>query len=211
MNIIRKMISFIRTKYVLLTAFNSFGAVILMWSPNKESDLMGYKIYYGTASRKYDTVIDVGNITEYKVENLEVGKRYYFAATAYDTAGNESQFSEEVSGVIQSQEDPPSEDETNAETLSLAYNYPNPFRIEKEVTHLRYFLAESCPVAIKIYDVDANLIKTLFEDTFKSAGEHVEDFWDGKNENGDHVSNGIFLCKIMTKERFCIIKIAVVR
>ena len=71
----------------------------LAWDPNTENDLAGYNVYYGTASRVYDSVIEVGNITSYTVTDLEPETQYYFAITAYDTSGNESDFSVEVSAV----------------------------------------------------------------------------------------------------------------
>lgn len=61
------------------------------------TDLAGYKIYYGTTSRGYANVIDVGNVTNYTVGNLSWGIVYFFTVTAYDTAGNESIYSNEVS------------------------------------------------------------------------------------------------------------------
>ncbi len=64
------------------------------------TDLAGYKIYYGQASGSYDDVIDVGNVTSFVVSGLVEGKTYYFAATAYDFSGNESDFSNEVSFTI---------------------------------------------------------------------------------------------------------------
>ncbi len=63
------------------------------------TDLAGYKVYYGTTSGNYTDVIDVGNVTTYKVEGLQPGT-YYFAVTAYDTSGNESNYSNEVSKII---------------------------------------------------------------------------------------------------------------
>jgi hypothetical protein len=71
----------------------------LAWDPNTEDDLAGYKVYYGIQSGNYDSIIDVGNVTQYTVTDLEPETRYYFAVTAYDTSLNESGFSEEVSGV----------------------------------------------------------------------------------------------------------------
>ena len=59
------------------------------WSANTEVDLAGYKVYYGTASRSYGTPIDVGNNTGSTVTNLTAGQTYYFAVTAYDTAGGD--------------------------------------------------------------------------------------------------------------------------
>jgi len=43
--------------------------------------------------------VDVGNVTIYRLDNLLEDVIYYVAVTAYDTIGNESDFSEEVSGV----------------------------------------------------------------------------------------------------------------
>jgi len=70
--------------------------VTLAWDPNTEPDLAGYRIYYGLLSNEYSYSIDAGNQTSYTLSNLEDEKTYYFAATAYDQEGNESDFSYEV-------------------------------------------------------------------------------------------------------------------
>lgn len=70
--------------------------VTLQWDSNTEPDLAGYKIYYGNASKSYQLGVDVGNRTTSTISNLEEGKIYYFAATAYDTLNNESEFSNEL-------------------------------------------------------------------------------------------------------------------
>jgi len=72
----------------------------LTWGPNTETDLAGYKVYVGTSSRVYGSPISVGNLTSYALANLQVGSTYYFAVTAYDSNGNESDFSNEVSKSI---------------------------------------------------------------------------------------------------------------
>jgi hypothetical protein len=69
--------------------------VRLSWNPNREPDLAGYKVYYGTASRTYGKPVDVGKRTTYSVTGLNAGT-YYFAVTAFDTSGNESRFSNEI-------------------------------------------------------------------------------------------------------------------
>ena len=61
------------------------------------TDLAGYKLYTGNGSRSYQQSVDVGNLTNYTLDSLNDGTTYYFAATAYDTAGMESGFSNEVS------------------------------------------------------------------------------------------------------------------
>jgi len=85
--------------FALFPAHLAASALTLAWDPNREDDLAGYKVYYGTRSWDYDFVVDVGNVTQYTVTGLESDILYYFAATAYDTSGNESDFSDEVSGV----------------------------------------------------------------------------------------------------------------
>lgn len=64
-------------------------------------DLAGYTIYYGTVAGSYSSNIDVGDITTYSiVAGLTWGVKYYIAVTAYDFAGNESGYSEEVSIIL---------------------------------------------------------------------------------------------------------------
>ena len=75
---------------LLLAGTATFG-----WSPNTETDLAGYRIYYGPAPRQYDKSVDCGNVTKFTVENVPDGMTYY-AATAYDLRGNESDYSTEV-------------------------------------------------------------------------------------------------------------------
>ena len=56
--------------------------VTLIWNPNTEDDLAGYRIYYGTVSGDYDYALELGNQTEYTVTDLVEGLLYYFSATA---------------------------------------------------------------------------------------------------------------------------------
>jgi hypothetical protein len=84
----------------LLTPGAAYPAeATLAWEPNTESDVKGYKIYYGTASRDYNLFIDVGNTTTWTVADLNEGTTYYFAATAYNDSqpAAESTYSDEVS------------------------------------------------------------------------------------------------------------------
>jgi hypothetical protein len=68
----------------------------LQWDPNGEADLAGYKLHYGTVSGSYTTVVDVGNHTTYTLAGLSAGTTYYIAATAYNSSGLESIYSNEV-------------------------------------------------------------------------------------------------------------------
>ena len=102
-------ITFILWASLLLLALppvrSAANTLTLAWDPNIEFDLAGYKVYYSSQSGDYDSVIDVGNVTQYTIRGLEPETRYYVALTAYDASRNESDFSEEVIGI--SNPDPP--------------------------------------------------------------------------------------------------------
>ena len=78
------------------------SSVTLTWDPNTDGDLAGYKIYQATASGAYGAVlgtVPTGTVT-YQATGLSANTTYYFVITAYDDAGNESSFSNEVSKLI---------------------------------------------------------------------------------------------------------------
>jgi hypothetical protein len=74
--------------------------VTLAWDPNTESNLAGYRIHLGTAAHAYNSVIDVGNQTHVTVTNLNRGTTYFFSVTAYNTQGQESDYSNEVAKTV---------------------------------------------------------------------------------------------------------------
>ncbi|MDZ7356744.1 MAG: Ig-like domain-containing protein [candidate division KSB1 bacterium] len=104
------------------------GGVIVSWDPNSEPDLLGYKVYWGTSSRNYSNVKDVGKLTNYTIQNLAEGAKYFFAVTAYDTAYNESDFSVEVSYTVPISDNTPPEIASaslkSSTELELVYTEP---------------------------------------------------------------------------------------
>ena len=81
---------------ILALAFPSAAGVKLAWDPNPEIDLAGYKVYFGTSPGVYGPPITVQGNTAALVNPPTPGIIYYFAVTAYNTAGDESGFSNEV-------------------------------------------------------------------------------------------------------------------
>jgi fibronectin type 3 domain-containing protein len=76
----------------------TWNAPILNQDGTPLIDLAGYKLYRGTQPGVYGTVTDLHIATQATV-NLATGN-YYFRLTAYDTSGNESTFSNEISYVM---------------------------------------------------------------------------------------------------------------
>ncbi|MFA4837269.1 MAG: carboxypeptidase regulatory-like domain-containing protein, partial [Dehalococcoidia bacterium] len=86
-----------------LTATSSASGINLTWNANPESDIAGYKVYYGsttgfpyqgTGAAQGNSPINVGNVTGFNLTGL-TGTQY-IAITAYDTDGNESWYSGEM-------------------------------------------------------------------------------------------------------------------
>jgi ABC-type oligopeptide transport system substrate-binding subunit len=84
------------------------GAATLSWTaPTENSDgsavtnLAGYRIYHGTSANALNTVVQVSNpgISLYVVDNLSAGT-HYFAVSAYNSAGTESDRSAVASKTI---------------------------------------------------------------------------------------------------------------
>jgi len=82
--------------------------VTLSWQPPTQNsngssitDLAGYVIHYGTASADYKQVAKVKNagLTRFVLDNLAKGT-YYFAITAYNSKGLESELSPEVAATL---------------------------------------------------------------------------------------------------------------
>lgn len=80
----------------------SSSSVTLTWNANTESDLAGYRVYRATSSGAYGAPIATiqGNTASYIATGLQFGTTYFFVVTAFDIAGNESAYSNEVSKSI---------------------------------------------------------------------------------------------------------------
>jgi hypothetical protein len=85
------------------------GTALVSWSPPLENtdgsilmNLAGYRIYYGNAPRDYDNTITIDNIgmSSYLIESLDEESLdepdWYFAMTAFNSLGFESDYSNEV-------------------------------------------------------------------------------------------------------------------
>jgi hypothetical protein len=75
-------------------------SVSLTWNPSADTNAVGYRIYYGGVSHVYTNSTLVGNITNTVVAGLVAGTTYYFGATTVDSAGDESDLSNEAIYVI---------------------------------------------------------------------------------------------------------------
>jgi hypothetical protein len=94
-----------KTRMSLLILLACLGAmaesVTLTWLPNAEPDIAGYNIYTGVSSGTYTNRMNLpGLATTARVDGLVRGVNYFFACTAYNTQGGESDYSSEYEYLI---------------------------------------------------------------------------------------------------------------
>jgi fibronectin type 3 domain-containing protein len=85
-----------------LTVISGTGFIALSWEANKEPDLAGYKVWRRAAGQADFVLLKSLPATEttYSDSLVEKNKRYDYAITALDNAGNESRKLQAASGLI---------------------------------------------------------------------------------------------------------------
>src|SRR5580658_1510096 len=92
-----KIICFLLLSLIFSTTSHAADSVKITWEANGDPLTAGYKIYEGTKSRSYTRVTTVGKAaTSATFTGLTTGDTYYFAATTYDKAGDQSAYSDEI-------------------------------------------------------------------------------------------------------------------
>jgi hypothetical protein len=78
----------------------AFSAQIrLAWDPNGEPDLAGYELFYGDGPWNLGKSKKLGKVTTFTLTGLTQGETYCFALKAFNEAGKESGFSNQVCGI----------------------------------------------------------------------------------------------------------------
>ena len=81
---------------------------------------------------------------------------------------------------------------------ALLPNYPNPFNPE---TWIPYQLVKPAEVVLTIYDMNGERIRTLIEGHQPAGVYHSRSrsaYWDGRNQQGETVANGLYFCTLTT-------------
>ncbi len=82
----------------------------------------------------------------------------------------------------------------------IPLNYPNPFGMESDVTHIEYYLPEDADVTLQIFDLFGNLVWTKHINAGDAGGKgrttssHPNSVaWAGINDRGQKVGNGGYI------------------
>jgi hypothetical protein len=89
-----------------------------------------------------------------------------------------------------------------------SYAYPNPFSPRMDVLKIKYSTGgNNSPVTIRIFDFGMNYVRTIIQnasrgnplhviDGSNSPNNGVIDYWDGKDDSGYFVPNGVYFYRI---------------
>ena len=88
----------------IIPACTAAREVTIEWDPNSEDDLEGYAVYkkeFSSSAFKFIDTLPIDEIEDpsnprVTITELEVDSKYYFAVTAFDVEGNESDYSNEL-------------------------------------------------------------------------------------------------------------------
>jgi hypothetical protein len=166
-----------------ITAISSFlvppvtysGEIILTWDGNRESNVAGYKLYFGTAPGNYSFYIDTGKNTVWTLKNLAEGETYFITVTAYDLSGNESGFSPELKVALPTA--------SGADNFSLGINCGGPRYLDPQGI---LYQADAYFSGAHTYQTAAGIERTVDDPLYQS--ERFGDFsYNIPLENGNYM------------------------
>ncbi len=89
-------------------------------------------------------------------------------------------------------------------TGQSSYAYPNPFSPQLQVVRIHYGKSTSSSgtrlVTIDIFDFGMNRVRTLIHDASRSSSSEYDEIWDGRDDNGSIVANGVYFYRIKVND-----------
>lgn len=172
--------------------------VTVSWDASISSGVEKYNVYRGTLSRVYDNSISTTEL-QVQIFGLEQEKIYYFAVTAVDSSGNESDYSEEVSFILNSITGINENEiihlgigtgfiKNKTLGIKIGQNYPNPCNYATTILIDASEAKKEIVVVIRICDVRGRLVKELKLGGFTGYNTVAIDI--------DGMVSGIYLCAI---------------
>jgi len=186
------------------TAVFSNGNSILNWTTLSETDNFGWNIYRSETNNIIESILLNGDLisgagttfepTDYSFidENFLIeNTTYNYWLESVEYSGN-TEFFGPISINIEYQPDNPTPPTTI--TTGLHQNYPNPFNPETEII---FAIDKPGNAELAIYNIKGQEIISLFNDQV-NANEYIKVKWNGKDQNQNKVSSGVYMYKLRT-------------
>ena len=151
--------------------------------------VIGYNVYKRFDSGMFERVAQPTGLS-YSETLTAMGNYQYYVTVRYPNAegapSDTLSFSYPYTGIDDS-------DLIPGLVTKLRANFPNPFN---PTTTVRYDMAKSGAVSIKIFNIKGQLVKTLYSGV-KAGGTHSIT-WDGKDNGKRDVSSGVYFLRMDT-------------
>lgn len=167
----------------------------LRWSEIIALNDGSFKYFVGTSMGLYSTDELIGNKTVWQQEGVESIGNSVVTMMDYRSSDGKIAIATHGNGVFEtvlSDTKLVTPSDELEETVSLALGYPNPF---KDEFHIRLSIPEESPMSIYITDVAGKVIRKIL-DSPQYSGD-ITATWDGKNQSGNQVQNGLYHYQII--------------
>ena len=189
--------------------FNNEAATI-SWQTQSETNNQGWNLYrnesnnFETAQKINSNVIE-GAGTSFQPTNYEFvdeeiieldNSEFWYWLESIANDGSTALFGS-VNLKIENPDNP------DSPQIPIEYglhkNYPNPFN---PTTEISFALSNDSQVELQIFNAKGQKIKTLVKGFFKannSTNKNYKFIWDGRNNNGNKVTSGVYIYKFVTE------------
>lgn len=165
------------------------GAPTLEWEALTETPSGGYTVWYGTDETfavHEEEVVASG--TTLDLDGLAGGDPIFWKVVA-DKDGEDVWCNQSYFRFTLASSTPGT---GGALTDDNIYAYPNPVDIDAGSASLRFSLSKDGEVTIRIFDVSNKLVAKLADGDAMVAGIEQAVSWNGENDAGDPVANGVY-------------------
>lgn len=90
--------------------------------------------------------------------------------------------------------------------FELKQNFPNPFNPSTEIN---FSLEKNQPVALKIYDIKGELVRTLLNEMMSPGSHQIK--WDGTNDQGMRQASGVYFYQLQSEANFNVKKMLMLK
>ena len=174
----------------------------LYWSTQSETDNMGWFIYRNsiedfTSAEKITGMIEGhGTTTQQQnyiyadAEDLQVEQTYFYWLESVDYSGTIHHY-DRVAQITIPHPDDPGQNVTPPVAYDISAD-PNPFSHSTEIT---FAIDQISRIDVTIYNVKGQMVKS-FGTVMTNADEEVSFQWNGKDNSGKALSNGVYLYSV---------------
>ena len=175
----------------------------LYWQTQSEEDNMGWFIYRNTiedftSAEKITGMIEGhGTTTQPQsyiyedAEQLQIEQTYYYWLESVDYGGTLHHY-DRVAQITIPHPDEPGQNVTPPVAYDISAD-PNPF---SHTTNISFVMDKASKVDVAIYNIKGELVKSFSSVMTTSENEIVNFHWNGKDNSGKALSNGVYLYSV---------------